>query len=189
MNIAADWSELATAVVAAIGLAATVGSIWAASYRASRERKAALDQAGRDQTWRQTVEAQAAVRRLLDDKRAFEAMSMLDYWDGQTFPTVGEITKEDILNALQAVGPGFDQKQAFVRAAMDSLFSHFELIQQGIDAKIYMLEDVKFPIDYYIKKMGQINGGTFIEYSNKSNFHKSNALITAILEHPSKDSR
>ena len=179
---ATDWIELATAVVAAIGLGLTVYSIRDASHRASRERKAALEQAQQDLKWRQTVEAQAAIRRLLDDKRAFEAMTMLD-WDGQTFP-VGEtnahITSSDIVDALKATG-SFTAVQAFIRAGMDSLFNHLELIQQAIDARIFKLEDVVFPIEYYIRKMEQIDLDTFAKYMTKFDFAKSDRLISAIL--------
>jgi hypothetical protein len=191
-NIAADWSEFATAAATVVGLLATVVSIWIASYLASRQRNEALDQAKRDQKWRRTVEAQAAIRRLLDDRRAFDAMSMLDYWDGQKFPIEGkptEIKGSDIVDALKAVGPGFTPTQAFIRAAMDSLFNHFELIQQGIKAKVYKLKDVKFPIDYYIKRMGEIGKETFLKYNEENRFHKSKDLITTILDLPSEDTK
>jgi hypothetical protein len=193
MNWAADWSEFGTAVVTAVGLAATVYSIWAASRQASRERKTALDQAEQDQKWRQTVEAQAAVRRLLDDKRALHAMTMLDDKADHAFPDDGiakpdEITKEDIVSALQAVGPSYTKKQTFVRDSMDSLFNHFELIQQGIEAKIYTLEQIKFPINYYVRMMDLIGKQDFSKYIGESGYEKSNTLIDDILNMPSKAS-
>jgi hypothetical protein len=186
-DVAADWSELATAVAAIVGLAATVASIWIASIKASRERNEALRQAQRDQKWRRTVEAQAAIRRLLDDQRALNAMTMLDNSADHDFPDVGEIAKSDIVSALQPVGEP-SSKRKFVRAAMDSLFNHFELIQQGIDAGIYVLEDVVFPIDFYIKIIGQNDRETFTKYIEESGYHKANVLIDNILRPPSKES-
>jgi cell division protein FtsL len=49
-------------IVAAIGLFLTVYSIQQASKLASEDRKAALEQAQKDLRWRQTVEAQRAIR-------------------------------------------------------------------------------------------------------------------------------
>ena len=68
-NVAADWSEFATAVAAIVGLAATVASIWIASHQGKPRKNEALEQAQLDQKWRRTVEAQAAIRRLLDDQK------------------------------------------------------------------------------------------------------------------------
>jgi hypothetical protein len=171
-------------IVAAIGLFLTVYSIQQASKLASEDRKAALEQAQKDLRWRQTVEAQRAIRTMLDDKEAFDAMTMLD-WDGQEFSIRGQsiaVTHAEIRESLAPSRGGFTDVQAFVRDKMDALLAHLELIQQGIEAKIYTLDDVAFPIDYYIEQMNNNIGlGAFKQYITAFNFPRSGKLIDSIL--------
>src|SRR5215469_8474372 len=92
-------------IATVIGTAATIGGFGAGYLtvvqgfkKAAEDRKAALDhaqkeleqsqkelrQAERDLLWRQTGEAQAAIRRMADDSKARDAMTMLD-WNGRSF--------------------------------------------------------------------------------------------------------
>jgi hypothetical protein len=171
-------------IVAAIGLFLTVYSIQQASKLASEDRKAALEQAQKDLRWRQTVEAQRAIRTMLDDKEAFDAMTMLD-WDGQEFLIRGQsrsVTHAEIIESLAPTRGSFTDVQAFVRDKMDALLAHLELIQQGIDAKIFTLDDVAFPIDYYIEQMNNNIGlDVFKNYIIAFNFPRSGKLIDSIL--------
>lgn len=188
---ATDQIEVVTGVltiiglfVAAIGLFLTVYSIQQASTLASEDRKAALEQARRDLRWRQTVEAQRTIRRMLDDQQAFDAMTMLD-WNGQKFPIAGQptpVTHADIREALAPSRGEFTEVQAFVRDRIDALLAHFELIQQGIDAEIFTLDDILFPIDYYIEQMENNVGIDVIrEYIKAFNFPRSDKIIVSIL--------
>lgn len=182
---------IVTLIVAAIGLGFTVYSIKEASRRATQEREAALQQAKRDLGWRKTVEAQAAIRRLLDDKRASNAMTMLD-WDGERFP-VGErpspIKRDDVIDALRVRMSGdLPDQQLFIREAFNSLFTNLEMIQQSIKAKIFELEDIEFPISYYVRKMKDADIETFKMYMTHYEFTKAQALIDHILERPDQNS-
>jgi hypothetical protein len=172
-----------TLLVATIGLGFTVYSIREASRRATRERDAALQQAKRDLQWRQTVEAQSAIRRLLDDGRASNAMTMLD-WDGERFP-IGErpspIKRSDVIDALRVrVSGELPDQQLFIREAFDALFTNLELIQQSIKADIFGLADIEFPISYYVKKMKDADIDTFKMYMTHYEFTKAQTLIDDI---------
>ena|SRR5579863_1432138 len=191
LPFAADQVEVVTGVltivgliVAAIGLFFTVCSIQQASKLASEDRKAALEQAQKDLRWRQTVEAQHAIRRMLDDKEAFDAMTMLD-WDGQEFSIRGQSVRVTHAEIREALAPGrgeFTDVQAFVRDKMDALLANLELIQQGIEAKIFTLDDVAFPIDYYVEQMNNNIGlDVFKKYITAFNFPRSGSLIDSIL--------
>src|SRR5437016_1186468 len=72
--------------------------------KAHRDRKDALEQAKKDLRWRQTVEAQAAVRRMANDPQAHNAMIMLD-WNGRHFEIReglrARITWDDMRHALR----------------------------------------------------------------------------------------
>jgi len=179
---------IVTLIVAAVGLRFTVYSIKDASRRASEERNAALQQAKHDLRWRQTVEAQAAIRRLLDDRRAFDAMTMLD-WDGERLP-VGEndFKRGDVVDALKANENYSKPPRSFIRAAFDAFFTHLELIEQAIKAKIFTLDDVKFPINYYVRKMQEADVEVFKAYTTKYEFKKAQKLINDILAQPDENS-
>jgi hypothetical protein len=171
-------------IVAAIGLFLTVYSIQQASKLASKDRKAALEQAQKDLRWRQTVEAQRAIRRMLDDTQASDAMTMLD-WDGQKFSIAERPTRVTHAEIIEALAPGrgeFTEVQAFVRDRIDALLAHLELIQQGIEAEIFTLDDIAFPIDYYIDQMENNIGIEIVKrYIQAFNFPRSERIIVSIL--------
>jgi hypothetical protein len=121
---------------------------------------------------------------MLDDQQTFDAMTMLD-WDGQRFPIEGKsipVTHAEIRAALTPERGSFTEVQAFVRDRMDALLAHLELIQQGIEAEIFTLADIAFPIDYYIEQMeNNIGIDVFRQYIRAFNFPRSEKIIDSIL--------
>jgi hypothetical protein len=121
---------------------------------------------------------------MLDDQQAFDAMTILD-WNGQRFPIAGQLTPVTHADVKEALAPNrgeFTEVQAFVRDRMDALLAHLELIQQGIEAEIFTLDDIAFPVDYYIEQMENNIGIDIIrEYIRAFNFPRSEKIIVSIL--------
>ena len=147
--------------IAAFGVALWVGRDGVAKAHADRrdaleQRKRTLQQEKDDLRWRQTVEAQAAIVRMCDARLAQTAMTMLD-WNGLTFkirPGRRErITWPEMREALRVERLIFSAKEVFVRDCFDALFNHFQLIQQQLTNKMFLLEDVLYPISYYARRI------------------------------------
>jgi hypothetical protein len=171
-------------IVAIIALFQTVSSIRQASTIATHDRKEALSQAIKDLRWRQTVEAQGAIRRMLDDAQAFEAMAMSDFED-RSFVVNGKSIHITFIEVQRALAPeleSFSDLQIFIRDRFDTLLAHLELMQQGVDAKIFILQDLIFPIDYYIERIEKNIGlSTVKDYIRKFGFPKSERFIDSIV--------
>ncbi len=185
LELVTDWIEIAGFAAAAIGLGISADQIRQAAQKATEERKAALLQAERDLEWRQTVEAQSAIRRFLDDRLAQDAMMMID-WDGRSFSIDGKnvvVSRKKTAAALSVGRSEFTNVEAFIRDRMDAFFNHFELMQQAIDSKIYPMEYIKFPIDYYVNRMKNEFGlDIFYSYLKNFGFQKAGALLKSISE-------
>jgi hypothetical protein len=105
--------------------AAAIFTAWVGFDKIHRDRREAIDQAKRDLEWRQTVEAQAVIRRMTGDLKAQDAMTMLD-WNGRHYeirPGVRErITWEDVRTGLRTDTGKFLPKEVFVRDRFDFFF-------------------------------------------------------------------
>ena len=156
-----DWVEL-------IGAVAAIGGAWIGFVQlkksideANRQRRAANAQADREYRWQRANEAQRTIQRMMSDRMALNAMTMLD-WDGRLF-AIGkdrdgkekreQIFWKDIPTALRLEGDRYTRKEAFIRDCFDHLFHHFEMTQQSIDLGVFEPRDIKYPFQYYISKI------------------------------------
>jgi hypothetical protein len=146
-----QWVDIARLFVEAGGFSVAIFTAWAGLKKAHEDRKDALDQSKRDLQWRQTLEAQNAVRRLVGDSRAQNAMTMLD-WDDREFeisPSQSEpISRDERRIALRTSPVSFAPKEMFIRDCFDGLFDQFQMIQQEINNKMFDVEYVRYPIGF-----------------------------------------
>jgi hypothetical protein len=151
-----QWVETARLFVEAGGFSVAIFTAWQGLKKAHEDRKDALDQAKRDLQWRQTVEAQKAVRRLVGDPRAQNAMIMLD-WSDREFEIAPDQTDTisfvERQNALRTDPEIFDAKEMFIRDCFDALFDQFQMIQQEINNKLFDVEHVYYPVAYFSRLM------------------------------------
>ena len=154
-DIVRDYAEMVGALVA---LATFFWSVWTTRDGISTrhaDQLAALGQAQKELRWRQTVQAQAAIKQLTDDLGAKNAMVMLD-WDERVFQIEDKsipITWEQMRVALRSEAGPFTAVEVFVRDAFDSLFDRLEMIKQQIDNELFEIGDVEYPIAYYSRRM------------------------------------
>jgi hypothetical protein len=154
---------------------------WTGFDRAHKDRRAALEQSKRDLRWRQTVEAQAAIRRMTGDPIAQNAMTMLD-WNARHFQIRENLREriswDDMRLALRAEPGRFSPVEVFVRDSFDALFDHFQMIQQEITNEIFNTEDVVYPIGYYARRIKHPkNWQTFDAFLTKYDYLLAKRLI------------
>jgi hypothetical protein len=171
------WLE----IVQAASFGAAIFTAWTGFGKIHRDRREAINQAKRDLEWRQTVEAQAAIRRMTGDHKAQDAMKMLD-WNGRHYeirPGVRErITWNDVRIGLRTQPGRFVPKEVFIRDRFDCFFDHFQLIQQQIDNHIFSASQIKYPVGYYYKRIKHAhNWRAFREFIHKYDYELAKRLI------------
>lgn len=169
------------------GFSVAIITAWQGLKKAHEDRKDALAQAKRDLQWRQTVEAQSAVRRLVCDPRAQNAMIMLD-WDGREFeikPGQREtISYAERQKALRTSPENFKAKEVFIRDCFDGLFDQFQMIQQEISNKLFDVEHIYYPIAYFSRVMWHpMNWPVFEAFLKTYGYPLARDLIEATHSH------
>jgi hypothetical protein len=189
-----NWFDITKWVVETGGFGLAIFTAWSGFDKAHRDRKdalqqrqAALQQAKRDLEWRQTVEAQAAIRRMYSDASAQNAMTMLD-WNARHFQIREglreRITWNDMRLGLRTVNLRFTPKEVFIRNSFDALFDHFQMIQQQIKSEMFRIDDVVYPIAYYSRRIKHPNNWpAFERFLTKYNFLRATMLIEDIFKY------
>ena len=177
------WLEISKAVVTAGAFGVEIFTAWTGFEKAHRDRKDALEQAKRDLQWRQTVEALAAVRRMVTDPRARDAMIMLD-WNGRHFEIREglreRITWDEMRRALRIAPGRFEPKEVFIRDSFDAFFDHFQMIQQQIDNKMFEASHIVYPVGYFSRRMKHPKNWLYIHaFLEKYDYPLAERLIEA----------
>jgi hypothetical protein len=117
--------------------------------------------------WRRILKAKELVDEFLDDAEAEHALLLLDgrtIWfrdksvsmadkiaNGGKYPKVA-IRSEDVNIAFQN-WESVDEKSIHIRDCFDSMFHYFAILEYYIETRLVKFKDVKFPADYYVKKI------------------------------------
>ena len=176
-----NWTKIVGATLALITFAWSVWTRRDGIMREQSDRKAALDQSMRELRWRQTVEAQATIRRMTEDKHANDAMTILD-WNGRRFEirsgTRAKITWKLMREALRLEPAIFTPEEVFVRDAFDGLFDKFEMMEHQIANGLFCDKDVSYPMEYYASRMKHpSNWPIFLRYLNTYKYPGALRLI------------
>ena len=95
------------------------------------------------------------------DPVAHDVGIMLD-WSGRSFPTSNpryEITTAEFARALRRHGVrgDFSEKESYIRDSFDTFLWYFEMIEQQVRLKSIDIDDVRFPLTYFVKRMHGID--------------------------------
>jgi hypothetical protein len=188
---AANWTDY---VQAGSWVAATITAMigvfkFGQEHRKAREQRAEEIQARqeanraaeRELEWRRASSAQASLEKMESDRRAADAMLMLD-WDGRDFSDGNEtwtLRKEEVIAALRVQGDGFNNAEIYVRDAFDHLFWHFERIQHQINVGLITLDHVRFPLAYLVALMDQ-TPDEFARYLRDYGYEGATALVESL---------
>lgn len=111
--------------------------------------------------WRRAEMSQKLLDEMLGNVFASAAMKMLD-WSGLTYdlpgrPRSGPIDDECRRKALRTTGTIFlpAGDELIVRDAFDALFDGFERLEQSLQIKLIVFEDVNPLLSYYVAKLAR----------------------------------
>lgn len=154
-------------VSGAVALVVALITIWRAFHeirnnREQRDRALISHREDREQRqlelrWRRAQAGASLVEKMLADKDAGDAMTMLD-WSSRKFE-IGDalmiISHKDFPDALRDSRGTFDAKEVFIRDVFDDLFFHLARFEQAVRVDLVTLDDVSLPISYYIAEMAK----------------------------------
>jgi hypothetical protein len=145
-----DWVQVISWAVAIIG-----GLI--AAFRAISEMRENREQRVRELRWKQSTAAKEFFDELLANPSVSDALQMLD-WSGREYKidndTTTTITSDDVWYALRTTNLKFTGKETYIRDCFDRLLYSVERIEQAIRIGLYNFEDVRYPLEYYARKIG-----------------------------------
>ncbi|HEX5058206.1 MAG TPA: hypothetical protein VFV99_02545, partial [Kofleriaceae bacterium] len=146
-----DWIEVFTWAVGVVGALAGLLNLARETRQSRRQRSDEL-------RWRKASGANDMLNSFYADPVFRNAMLMLD-WDGRPFQMDENrtitITREDIWAALARPPAPFDDKNLFIRTAMDRMFEAFDRIGHAIKIEVMADRDITYALVYYVGVLAQ----------------------------------
>src|SRR5262245_6802588 len=160
-----DRFDVASKVVAIIG-GLISASILILTLHASTEQRA------RELRWNQAKLAMELEDGMLKDPQAFNALNMTD-WENKEYTVEGNkvvISSKEVQQALD-VNNNFNlpPNGVFIRESFDRLFFHLGKMERSIQSNLIRFEDVRSPIDYYVRFLRSKYGEGLINYMKQLN--------------------
>ncbi|MDR4467895.1 MAG: hypothetical protein MRJ68_06280 [Nitrospira sp.] len=119
-----------------------------------------------DLRWRKAQAGKTLNDEMLADRRADDAMRMLDY-GGRTYSIKEDETTKiktpEMLHALRIENLTFTPTETFIRDSFDQLFYHMGNFEQSIRSKFVEFSDVENPVGYYVNRLAK-NRPVFEKY-------------------------
>lgn len=145
-----------TEIAAAGGLILGIVTYISQQVLNRQQRRRELEHGKLQQRWKQAEAAKKILDEIHSDKNAAAAMKMLDWNDVEFETAPGKrevIWEKDYVQALRTKDLDFTDKEVFIRNSFDSLFYYMAMMEHYIKSDLILLEDVSFPLDYYLKIM------------------------------------
>ncbi len=148
------WIQTVSLVGAVLGIVIAFLKYFSEQRQNRQQRERALEQSQLELRWKQAEAAKKLLDEMLTDTRAVAAMKMLDWNDLEFEVKPGlklTIWEHEYVKALRTSNLKFTDKEAYIRDCFDSLFYFMAMIEHYAHSELVRLEDVAFPLDYYMK--------------------------------------
>ncbi|HEX8749113.1 MAG TPA: hypothetical protein VF717_18195 [Pyrinomonadaceae bacterium] len=164
-----DWIQTLSWIGTVIGIAVATLKYISEQHQNREQQERELEQSKLELRWKQAEAAKKLLDEMLTDPDAGNAMRMLDWADTEFEVKPGLrllIGEEDYVKALRISDFDFDDKELYIRDSFDSLFYYMAMIEHYIQSDLVRLEDVLFPLDYYVRIMNNNRPvfDTFLNY-------------------------
>jgi hypothetical protein len=140
---------------------ATVLFAGAAAWKAFAEFRLSRIQRKEDLRWKQAESAKTIIDEWMDDKRAYDFCKMIEYdnrsfknEEGHEFFTDTEFIKEALNDKDEKTARSKREvDKRCIRDSCDSFLYYTEMMNQGREGNLYLLENLLFPLRYYLERM------------------------------------
>ena len=166
--------------------AAIVSALVAASVGIAQFRRGVV-QSERELEWRQAEMARTMVNTMMNDD-GWEAMTMLDWPEGRIYEIAPD-TKVRILPsevpvaieaALRTKGPQRTATQRFITDRLDRFLFMISQMQAAVRSGLVRLEDVTFPLSWYVEKRLCRQKKLLLEYIAENSMVESNQFLESL---------
>jgi hypothetical protein len=165
---------------------ATVLIAAGAAWKALLEFKLNRIQRMEDLRWKQAEAAKKLIDEWLTDEEAYDFCKMLEYENrvfinenGDRFSVNNDLITSALTTEDENINIPHEVNRRFVRDCLDAFLYFTELMQQGLQSNLYLLENLKFPLGYYVKKMKEVKLYQSInEYAKRYGYDDSIKLLS-----------
>jgi hypothetical protein len=180
-------------VIIAIWTILHASTVFIREQKKNREqRKDAEKQRLREFRWRQAEMAKTVIDEMQSDPLVQNAQFMMD-WEERDYQkndnekSVIKINRKEVRHALRGEHstPCRSEKydlDIYIRGCFDYYFGYMEIINHLISIELITLEDVRFPLFYYCKKMEKTLAPNYKDYLKLFENKGALELIDSILE-------
>lgn len=180
-----DWIQTLSYAGAVIGIVLALIRYKSEQKQNREQRERELEQKQLELRWKQAEAAKKLLDEMLTDVRAVAAMKMLDWNELEYEIKPGlnqQIDEEDYIKALRVSNLNFSDKEAYIRDCFDSLFYYMAMIGHYIHSDLVRMEDVVFPLDYYMKIINR-NREVFDKFLNHYELDRSMEFMKKLDKH------
>ncbi|HRF81102.1 MAG TPA: hypothetical protein PL070_13570 [Flavobacteriales bacterium] len=120
------------------------------------QRKVESDLRDEDMRWRRVETGKKLVDDLLASKRCRCARKLIDYPGGRVFVVGGNkvlLKESDSIKALDVSNVNLSTNDHFIRDCFDNFFYHIAILEHWIQQELVDLNDVKYPVEYYVRAL------------------------------------
>jgi len=129
-------------------------------YKAFKEFRDSRNQRAADLHWRQAEAAKKLIDDWMDDKMSHDFCKMIEYDDRefeneekQKFLTDAKKINEALLDDEVTRKTKLEVDKRYIRDCCDTFLYFTEMMSQGEKNKLYRLNDILFPLCYYLDRM------------------------------------
>ena len=164
-----DWIQTFSWIGAVIGIILALLKYISEHSKDREQRADELAQRELELRWKQAEAAKKLLDQMLSDPYSVAAMGMLDWNDVEFELESGikiKVSQADYLKALRVSDLHFDVKEKYIRDCFDYFFYFMATIEHYLDSKLVLLEDVVFPLDYYMRTIDKNRAvfDTFLDF-------------------------
>ena len=143
-----------------------------------------------DLRWKQAEAAKAIIDEWLDDKKAYDFCRMIEYEnrnfkneEGKDFLSKRSLIEEALTDEDETTMSKKEVNKRYIRDCCDSFLYYTEMMNQGREGHLYLLENLLFPLTYYLRRM-QEKGiyETVTKYARKYSYHGAGRLFDEIMK-------
>jgi hypothetical protein len=148
-----------------------------------------------DLAWRQSEAAKKIIDDWMDDDESHDFCKMIEYNKRKFINEQGDefwTDTDTIRNAIISVDADYSDKievnKRSIRDRCDSFLYFTEMMSQGERNNLYRLQDLVFPLRYYLKRMADKElYEPLREYARTNKFSCQDKLFDRILNYPLSD--
>ena len=120
-----------------------------------KQRELELAQQKQEFRQKQAIFAREIIKDIFDDKRARNALTMLDFWEDEYEDINGaryDVKRPELKSALCDSESEDEDKAIFIKRCLESLYGHLEQVENLLEVGVLNVADIETAFRYYMQK-------------------------------------